>query len=307
MSRSAPCAPSKRIRSPGPAERVELPPDGLRHMAGSAARSPPGRRSDGRRPAPPFRAPAARRCDGRAPGPPGARGSAGRRGRPPGSPAARPCPRTPVRCRAPWCRSWRPSSAPPAPGRARRGSGRISGVFSAIISVSGVISTPCSRSDSISCTRCQGSSTTPLPITLILPDAHDAGGQRVELVGHPVDDQRVAGIVAALEAHDHVRALGEPVDDLALALVAPLGADHHDIGHVPLPSGPPPCLAAPMPGRKRERAARGAVAVRPRFGDARPARGALRSGCATGAMGIDRPRSNAGFRPPCKTSSSSST
>ena len=47
--------------------------------------------------------------------------------------------------------------------------GRISGVFSAIISVSGVISTPCPRMLSISLTRCQGSSTTPLPMTLSLP------------------------------------------------------------------------------------------------------------------------------------------
>ena len=40
-----------------------------------------------------------------------------------------------------------------------------------------------------------------------------------------VADDRVAGVVAALEAHDHVRLLGEQVDDLALALIAPLGAD----------------------------------------------------------------------------------
>jgi len=47
--------------------------------------------------------------------------------------------------------------------------GRISGVFSAIINVSGVISTPCPRTVAISSTRCQGSSTTPLPITESLP------------------------------------------------------------------------------------------------------------------------------------------
>jgi hypothetical protein len=40
-----------------------------------------------------------------------------------------------------------------------------------------------------------------------------------------VDHERVAGVVAALEAHDRGRVVGEPVDDLALALVAPLRAD----------------------------------------------------------------------------------
>ena len=46
----------------------------------------------------------------------------------------------------------------------------------------------------------------------------------------------MAGIVAALEAHHDVGLLGEPVDDLALALVTPLGPDHHHIRHeVPFP------------------------------------------------------------------------
>ena len=46
------------------------------------------------------------------------------------------------------------------------------------------------------------------------------------------DDERVPGVVAALEAHDTLRALGQPVDDLALAFVAPLGADDDDVlGH----------------------------------------------------------------------------
>ncbi|GGE30590.1 hypothetical protein GCM10011360_18250 [Primorskyibacter flagellatus] len=42
--------------------------------------------------------------------------------------------------------------------------------------------------------------------------------------------------MAALEAGDDIGALGEPVDDLSLPLVAPLGSDDNDIGHV-LPSG----------------------------------------------------------------------
>ena len=41
----------------------------------------------------------------------------------------------------------------------------------------------------------------------------------------PVDDQRMPGVVAALEAHHALRVIGQPVDDLAFALVTPLGAD----------------------------------------------------------------------------------
>src|ERR1700688_874632 len=41
----------------------------------------------------------------------------------------------------------------------------------------------------------------------------------------------MAGIVAALETHDDVSLLRQPVDDLALPLVAPLGADDDNIGH----------------------------------------------------------------------------
>ena len=60
---------------------------------------------------------------------------------------------------------------------------------------------------------------------------HDAGGQERELEDLPVDDQRMAGVVAALKAHDHIGADRKPVDDLAFTLVAPLGADDHHIGH----------------------------------------------------------------------------
>ena len=64
-----------------------------------------------------------------------------------------------------------------------------------------------------------------------LARAHDARRQERELVGLAADDERVAGVVAALEAHDDVGLLGQPVDDLALALVAPLGANDHDVRH----------------------------------------------------------------------------
>ena len=64
-----------------------------------------------------------------------------------------------------------------------------------------------------------------------LAAAHHAGGQQRQFVDRAVDDQGVAGIMAALEADDDVGLLGEPVDDLALAFVAPLGPDHYNIRH----------------------------------------------------------------------------
>ena len=60
---------------------------------------------------------------------------------------------------------------------------------------------------------------------------HDARGQQRELEDLLADDERVAGVMAALETHDHVGRDREPIDDLALAFVAPLGADHHHIRH----------------------------------------------------------------------------
>ena len=48
---------------------------------------------------------------------------------------------------------------------------------------------------------------------------HDAGRQQRELVGHTVDDERVARIVPALEAHHDIGPRRQPIDDLALALV----------------------------------------------------------------------------------------
>jgi hypothetical protein len=109
-------------------------------------------------------------------------------------------------------------------------SGRISGVFSAIISVSGVIATPCPAASDLLDQR-PGVEHHAVADHRELARPHDARGQQRELVDLAVDDQRVPGIVAALEARDHVGPLGEPVDDLALALVAPLGADDHHVAH----------------------------------------------------------------------------
>ena len=41
----------------------------------------------------------------------------------------------------------------------------------------------------------------------------------------------MAGIMAALKAHHDVRLGGQPIDDFALSLVPPLGADHNHIRH----------------------------------------------------------------------------
>jgi hypothetical protein len=54
-------------------------------------------------------------------------------------------------------------------------------------------------------------------------------GNQVQRRLHPIDDQRVACVMAALKAHDALRHLGQPVDEFALAFVAPLGPDHHDV------------------------------------------------------------------------------
>ena len=59
--------------------------------------------------------------------------------------------------------------------------------------------------------------------------AHDARWDQLQRRLDALDDQRVAGVVAALEAHHALRVVGQPVDDLALAFVAPLGADHDHV------------------------------------------------------------------------------
>ena len=59
----------------------------------------------------------------------------------------------------------------------------------------------------------------------------DAGGQQVQRVLLVADHDGVAGVVAAVELDDVVDAAAEQVGGLALALVAPLGADDHDCWH----------------------------------------------------------------------------
>src|SRR5262249_32364764 len=50
------------------------------------------------------------------------------------------------------------------------------------------------------------------------------------------DDERVTRVRTSAVAHDHIRALGEDVDDLAFALVAPLRAYDHDRRHLYAPA-----------------------------------------------------------------------
>ena len=65
----------------------------------------------------------------------------------------------------------------------------------------------------------------------------DAGGDEVQHEALAADFDGVAGVVAALGAHDPVGALGQDVDDLAFAFVAPLGADQDGVGHGWVSSG----------------------------------------------------------------------
>ena len=65
--------------------------------------------------------------------------------------------------------------------------------------------------------------------------AHDPRGDQLQGGLHALDHQGMAGVVAALEAHHALRVVGQPVDDLALAFVTPLGADDDDVatgGHL---------------------------------------------------------------------------
>ena len=92
-------------------------------------------------------------------------------------------------------------------------------------------STPRASSASISLEEHLGSMTTPLPMTGVHVGVRMPDGQQVQRVLLAADDDGVAGVVAALEADDVVDVVAEQVGDLALALVAPLGADQHDRGH----------------------------------------------------------------------------
>src|SRR5215475_6702777 len=61
------------------------------------------------------------------------------------------------------------------------------------------------------------------------------GRQHVQRVALVADDDGVAGVIAALVPDDVLHAVPEQVGRLALTLVAPLGADQHDGGHLLTP------------------------------------------------------------------------
>jgi hypothetical protein len=84
--------------------------------------------------------------------------------------------------------------------------------------------------------------------------AQDPRGDEVQHRLLAGDDQRVAGVVPALEAHHALRAVGEPVDDLALALVAPLGADHYDVARAHGLARLRRSIENPVAGRARPKA-----------------------------------------------------
>ena len=64
-----------------------------------------------------------------------------------------------------------------------------------------------------------------------LAPPQDARGDKMENEFLLANEDRVAGVVAALSADHHVGLAGEHVDDFAFAFVAPLGADENSVGH----------------------------------------------------------------------------
>src|SRR5687767_5768025 len=104
--------------------------------------------------------------------------------------------------------------------------GRMSGHASEMRSCRAA-STPALLSSFSSCINASGETTTPLPMKHSRRDEAQDGLA-------PLDDQRVAGVVPALEADHRRHVVGQPVDDLALALVTPLGADDDYVArHLP--------------------------------------------------------------------------
>jgi hypothetical protein len=56
-------------------------------------------------------------------------------------------------------------------------------------------------------------------------------GQKTQLVDLAINDQRMARVMTALKARDHIGALAQPVHNLAFAFVAPLSAHDNHVGH----------------------------------------------------------------------------
>jgi hypothetical protein len=58
---------------------------------------------------------------------------------------------------------------------------------------------------------------------------HDARRNQTQDGFLAADDKRVTGIVTALEANDALSVVRQPVDDLALAFITPLGPHDDDV------------------------------------------------------------------------------
>ena len=98
-----------------------------------------------------------------------------------------------------------------------------------------LVSTPRASSPSSSSKSTPRSMTTPLPMTGTQFGLRMPRGQQVQRVllalAVLLDDDGVAGVVAAVELDDVVDAAAEQVGRLALALVTPLRSDEHDCRH----------------------------------------------------------------------------
>src|SRR3989338_9062026 len=57
--------------------------------------------------------------------------------------------------------------------------------------------------------------------------AQNAGRDQVQHRFLAADHQCMAGVVPALKTHHALRVVSQPIDDLALALITPLGADYY--------------------------------------------------------------------------------
>jgi hypothetical protein len=88
-----------------------------------------------------------------------------------------------------------------------------------------VTSMPARSSSPISFISASGDTTTPLPMKHFTEPCRIPDGINRRIVLRPLMTSVWPGVVAALETRDGGDVVGQPVDDLALALVAPLGAD----------------------------------------------------------------------------------
>ena len=82
---------------------------------------------------------------------------------------------------------------------------------------------------SISANSACGSTTTPLPMTQVIAGVQDAGRQQAQHELAAVGVHGVPGVVSALIARHDRKMRRQQIDDLALAFVAPLRAEHGDV------------------------------------------------------------------------------